>query len=515
MKIKPFRLWLPFLLAALALALPLLAARADTLVVTKTADTDDGICDADCSLREAVAIAGSGDTITFDAGLSGQTLVLESEMVISKTLTLDGSALAAHARISGNDAVRVFYVADEANVTLFHLDVISGNATGNGGGIYSTGALTLANCTVSGSHAADYGGGIYNRGALTLLASTLSGNNARYGGGLFNSASGVGMINSSALNGNVATVAGGGIYNTGGVVSVTASTLSGNHAASLGGGIDNTSGGTVSLIASTVASNTSQTGGGLYNLAAMSLSNSLIGDNGAESGPDCNGALTSQDYNLIESTADCTFGGVTTHNITGQDALLGPLNDNGGATPTQALLADSPALDRIPVGANGCGDNPAQDQRGSERPSPSGGACDIGAYERRVSLAVSKSVTPAHDVPDHGVVTYTLSLHNTGEGEESHVVLSDTLPGAVDFAAWIVQPAGATATGDVIAWEGALAAGESLTFTFGAAHVGDPGDIVTNTLNVNSAAGDSNAGATFTVEMAANEWRIYLPLILK
>jgi len=37
-----------------------LAASADELVVTKTADTLDGACDADCSLREAVVASNSG-----------------------------------------------------------------------------------------------------------------------------------------------------------------------------------------------------------------------------------------------------------------------------------------------------------------------------------------------------------------------------------------------------------------------------------------------------------------------
>ncbi len=41
---------------------PLTAAA--TWTVTKTADTNDGACDSDCSLREAIAAAASGDTIT-------------------------------------------------------------------------------------------------------------------------------------------------------------------------------------------------------------------------------------------------------------------------------------------------------------------------------------------------------------------------------------------------------------------------------------------------------------------
>ena len=49
---------------------------AASLTVTKTADTNDGVCNSDCSLREAIATAGVGDTITFDSSLSGQTIYL-------------------------------------------------------------------------------------------------------------------------------------------------------------------------------------------------------------------------------------------------------------------------------------------------------------------------------------------------------------------------------------------------------------------------------------------------------
>ncbi|HXP85894.1 MAG TPA: choice-of-anchor Q domain-containing protein [Bryobacteraceae bacterium] len=57
------------------------------------------------------------------------------------------------------------------------------------------------------------------------------------------------------------------------------------------------------------------------------------------------------------------------------------LQNNGGPTPTIALLPTSPAVDAIPVSA--CTDfagNPVKtDQRGV--PRPQGRACDIGAFE--------------------------------------------------------------------------------------------------------------------------------------
>jgi CSLREA domain-containing protein len=73
--------------------------------------------------------------------------------------------------------------------------------------------------------------------------------------------------------------------------------------------------------------------------------------------------------------------GVTAHNIYGQDPLLGPLADNGGPTPTHALLPGSPAID------HGSSDGLATDQRGQPRgfnfPAylDAADGTDIGAYE--------------------------------------------------------------------------------------------------------------------------------------
>ena len=77
---------------------------------------------------------------------------------------------------------------------------------------------------------------------------------------------------------------------------------------------------------------------------------------------DCFGVLTSLGFNLIEQISNCNVTN-TLGNITGQDPLLGPLQNNGGLTLTQELLAGSPAID---AGNNAvC---PATDQRGVGRP---------------------------------------------------------------------------------------------------------------------------------------------------
>lgn len=77
-----------FILATLFFFLP--DALGATRLVTKTADTNDDICDGDCSLREAIAVAQPGDLIQFvDGGIGIQQL--ESKILINKNnITIDG-----------------------------------------------------------------------------------------------------------------------------------------------------------------------------------------------------------------------------------------------------------------------------------------------------------------------------------------------------------------------------------------------------------------------------------------
>ena len=85
-----------------------------------------------------------------------------------------------------------------------------------------------------------------------------------------------------------------------------------------------------------------------------------------------------------------------TGNIIGLPAHLGPAQNNGGPTFTQALLAGSPAID---TGNNvtGCrnlssADLLTTDQRG--QPRPQGNACDIGAFESALAVVFHKLYLP-------------------------------------------------------------------------------------------------------------------------
>ena len=288
---------------------------------------------------------------------------------------------------------------------------LSGNNALYGGGVANNvGTLTLINNTLSGNSAMGWGGGIYNRGTiynmvtLDIKNSTLLGNSAVYGGGISNDLGTLTLTNDK-LSGNIAE-AGGGIYHYQGTLYITNSTLSGNSASNLGGGIEN--GDVLTITNSTLSSNSAGTeGGGILNNGTLTLSNSTVSgntslyssgggiNNSASSailhnsilagntslgpGPDCYGAISGAGYNLIGNTAGCNIIGNPTGNITGMDPLLGPLQDNGGPTPTQALLPGSPAINAgNPAGCKDHLGNPLNfDQRGIPRI----GLCDIGAYE--------------------------------------------------------------------------------------------------------------------------------------
>src|SRR6185436_11639512 len=105
------------------------------------------------------------------------------------------------------------------------------------------------------------------------------------------------------------------------------------------------------------------------------LRGTLLADNLVAGGSnDCNGTLTSQGYNLIQTTNLCTITPVGGDHFD-EEALLEPLRSNGGL-PTRALLQTSVAVDAVPP--EQCLDRNAvplaTDQRGF--PRPDGAGCD-------------------------------------------------------------------------------------------------------------------------------------------
>ncbi len=376
--------------------------------VTKTADTADGTCDADCSLREAIIAANAAagaDTITLPAGTYNLSIPGTGENIAGPTgtnpaigdlditdeVTIIGLS-AATTIIDGQAIDRIFHIRG-GPVTINNVTVRNGRIQA-GGGIFVE-AVTTVNfnrMVVTGNNGlTSGGGGIRNTGGtLTIIDSTISNNTANaQGAGIFNS--GPLTIDRSTISGNVATgSSGGGIRNENGALTIENSTIS-NNVAGAGGGILNFNG-TTTITASTIADNSAGTGsgGGIANFAstatAVTFSKSILANNTAATGPDCADTITSGGFNLIENTSGCTIGGTTTGNITGQDPQLEPLglygNPSGVITETRRLLGTSPALNAV---TSGC-PPPATDQRDYNRPQQT--ACEMGSFECRVIKGV-------------------------------------------------------------------------------------------------------------------------------
>jgi hypothetical protein len=245
---------------------------------------------------------------------------------------------------------------DAATQLLLNDVHVTGNTAGVGGGVqlaFADGQFT--NCTFSGNTSSNpdaSGGAIFFLGnggrILRIVNSTISGNNAGKAAGIshFGIAAGdtLEIVNSTIVN-NTATTAAGGIR-----------TFTQN-------------GGT----ATTTLRNSIVAGNSPNNLASENLS-------GGPATFQTLGFNLSNDYNgvFVVLASDITAS-----------ALLGPLRDNLGRTPTHAPLFGSAALD------GGDSSGSSNDQRGLLRPvdlpgitnAAGGNASDIGAFEAQTAPA--------------------------------------------------------------------------------------------------------------------------------
>jgi predicted outer membrane repeat protein len=352
-----------------------------TLTVLNLNDSGPG------SLRQAILDATAGDTINFQAGLSGTIVLTSGELDISQNLTIAGPGAGVLA-VSGNNTSRVFGLSS-ATVQISGLTVTRGFTNGGpgsaGGAITAnSAALTLSDCVFSNNQSlGDNGGAIECSGGSSLVISdcTFTNNAAANNGGAIDSPGASLTITGCTFDHNAAAgsgpISGGGALSIGtGTVAITNSTFFANTAASNGGAINSNFAATFNLVNDTIDCNSAGgSGGGISTVGTFNLADTIVADNSAGfSGPDISGTVISQDYNLISNASGATFTGSTTHNQIGTDPLLGPLTDNGGPTATQALGVGSAALEQVPAASA-----PATDQRGQSRPF--GSAADIGAFE--------------------------------------------------------------------------------------------------------------------------------------
>ncbi|HEX6184409.1 MAG TPA: cadherin-like domain-containing protein [Pyrinomonadaceae bacterium] len=341
-----------------------------------------------CTLRKAVNNANDND-ITYPQCQGGEASPVVDTIVfnISGPITLslggtpedggesgdldvtDDLTIIGHpdgTTIDAADIGRVFHVHPGVTLTLINIHITNGNENSGGGGVYvSNATLNLNGVTVSSCHTehADGGGIFADNSTLNIMNSTISGNT------------------------NV--LIGAGMAVQGGTTNITNSTITANHnLTGLAGGIN--AGGTVNLRSSILAGNTN--------------------DSLADTSPNFTGPINSLGYNIIGHLGTPPYDAPYTPHPTDQVGVtdaqlnLGPLQNNGGPTPTHAPGAGSVAIDK------GHSTGATADQRGLTRPcdlaavanAADGDGSDSGAVE--VQGVCSAAPAPPDAVNDNAVV---------------------------------------------------------------------------------------------------------------
>lgn len=407
-------------------------------LLLELASVQAAVIDADgilCTLSDAITAANEnvmvgGCIAGTETGTSADEIVLpvDAEIVltsalpdITSSITINGNGASISRDDTAGDltVLNITYGNGSDNVvTLNDVSITNGQAAGTsnfGGGInQSGGVLNINRSQISGNT----GGGIYvYRTDLNIVDSIISNNmgpitSTRNAAGL-TFVSGYGYQNTNSLTINNSTIAGNENYGTGvgggvyassiapytyGNVTIINSTISNNSSENGGGGIhvngQNYFGPNVFVNMSglTIVNNTSFDGAGIYNQGAdVRLKQTLVSGNSAGNLVDeivNTGSITLNGFNLFGLNGSAGIFGASpgaTDMIIFEtdlsDVIDTTLKDNGGFTPTHALVPDSLAIDFMPAGA--CGE--MFDQTGKFRPIDGDGDgtadCDVGAFE--------------------------------------------------------------------------------------------------------------------------------------
>jgi CSLREA domain-containing protein len=353
---------LTLLLVAAATLVAPSAALAATIDVTTTSD-EFNANGGTCSLREAIWAANNDSAAQAPGCTAGSGL--DTVEVPGGTYDLTRPGANENADASGDLDV-------SAPATITHTGpgstVVDGKGLDRVFHTFAAGGVTISDLVIEGgvTPAGTSGGGILNSGVLTVDGSTITGNSSLlHGGGMENNGTPATLdVNDSTVVDNQAADDGGGVDVTGGHMHLVNVTISGNLADSDRNGSGD--GGGIGVFV------------GQVGIPAFFSTHDTIDAANTDSGgqsPDCVSQLgvsfSSQGQTLIGNPAGCSLV-PGSGDIYGRGAKLGPLDDNGGPTPTEALLRGSPALNKGTTCV-------AYDQRGV--PRSLGGACDIGAYE--------------------------------------------------------------------------------------------------------------------------------------
>jgi len=174
---------------------------------------------------------------------------------------------------SDNSAVFGGAIASSSKLTV-NGAIFTGDSATNGGAVFDNAGLVLSSGTFTGDSATNFGGGLAIAGPLSISGGTFSGNSAYAGGAIYTAGSA--SITGATLTGNSATLGGAVANASTGTLAISNQTFSGNSAAD-GGAVANL--GTLTLSGSTFTGNSATSyGGGLYeDLGTATISKTSFG----------------------------------------------------------------------------------------------------------------------------------------------------------------------------------------------------------------------------------------------
>ena len=400
------------LLLPLATGIACNSIAAATLPVTNCNDAGGG------SLRAALAIAHSGDSVDLTALTCGTISLATGELQIPvDDLALKGPG-ANSLTIAGSQApghhYAVLHHTGHGTLRVDALRVTDSNA------LYGVGHALDSRCVESSgtvylnrSVITACGGGAVFANGFSASDSTIS-NSIQ---GIYTQDGDV-SISGSSITGNAGGTCVGlrlGHWNAPhpAMALIRNSTISGNRVANYyGNGAAGCIYDRVTISNSTVAFNTAgyYAGGLVVNAAEVSAESSIFANNGWGDLIIAGATNVSGHNNLIMSSVPAPLLPADT---IAEDPLLLPLADNGGPTWTHALASGSPAID---AGNNLAG--LASDQRGSPFVRTAGARPDIGAFELQPAATASVSIGPGFTgswfdptQSGHGLMLEVLSDH--------------------------------------------------------------------------------------------------------
>jgi hypothetical protein len=304
----------------------------------------DGICGdsgGGCTLRAAVEETNANstrDAVIFGLPHPAVIDLTLGELLINQNLDIVGPGArrltVRRSSAAGTPNFRVIHITSPTAVlvNIRGVTIKNGNDLFGGGIFVETGGIVgLYDSTVSGNHG-QLGGGIMSSGRLTIVRCLIASNTtATTGGAIAHVGSTHEMtVSNSTITGNSAVISAGAIYNEGTLLLVN-DTISANSATQSVSSIQSNAQGTIRVI------------------------NTIIGRDAGPAANALQGAFVSGGNNIVTNSTGSTgfANGVNEDQVSegnAIDPLLGPLADNGGQTDTLALLAGSPAI----KGGNAC-----------------------------------------------------------------------------------------------------------------------------------------------------------------